>query len=150
MPLAAQTIVDLTATAVAAAAGLSATTFTDRAWPLDAGGLPAALVIAGDEQVEPGTVHGLEAHELAVLVELRVSAASALDDAMHNLTSAVLTQIHGSAARSARVAAGVQHFHTRSITRSMERGGEAKVGAVDIELIARFYVAPSAPDTIVH
>jgi hypothetical protein len=150
MTLAAQTVVDLTAAAVRTVVALSSSTHTDRAWPFDEAELPAARVLAGPEDFEPGTIHGLELHQLTVEVELRVSAAADLDDAMHDLTAAVLTAVHGTAAVSARRSAGVQSFDTRSIARRMEPAGQAKAGAVDIEFLARFYTQASAPETIVN
>lgn len=148
--LAAQTVVNLVATAVQAAAGLASSTHTDRAWPLEESQLPAARVLAASEDIEPGTIHGLQQHQLTVRCELRVSALSALDDAMHDLTAAVLTQVFASGAVSARGAAGVQNFRTVRVEREMESTGQAKVGAVDIEFLATFYTQAAAPETIIN
>lgn len=151
MTLAAQTVVDLVAAAVRTATGYSSSGHTDRAWPLDESELPAAVVIADGEEIETATVHGpaLEIHDLDVVVKLRVKAASSLDDAMHSATALVLTALYGTTAANARLAAGVQSFSTLRIDRDMSEHGQAKVGAVDITLRARFAVLANAPETIV-
>lgn len=150
MTLAAQQVVDHVATYVRAAAGLSASTFTDRAWSFETSELPAARVTADDEEFNGETVHEphIQIHDLDVLAELRVEAVDNLDDAMHDLTQAVLEQVHGSAAVAARAALGVRGFRCARIRRDMERTGQGAVGAVDITFRARFATLSNNPSQL--
>lgn len=150
--LAAQTVIDLIAAAVRSVPAFAAgNTTTDRGWPLDEVELPAARVLADDEEIELQSVHSprVEVHLLEVDVDLRVKATANLDDAMHDATAAVLTAIYGTTAVNARLAAGVQALETSRIERRLQSDGQAKTAAVLIKLRARFAAFANAPETIV-
>lgn len=150
MTLAAAQVIDALAARVAAAALFVGKTYTDRAWPLDASELPAARVLALDEDIDLATVHApsIQLHELQIVAELRVSAVSGLDDAMHAAAAQVLTSVGSSLARAAFAAAGIKTFKTRRISRRMEAQGQAAIGAIDITFIAQFNTRSDAPETI--
>lgn len=151
MALASAQVIDSVAARVAATVLFAGTrTTTDRAFPFDEAELPAARVLAEDEEFEDPTVHTpqIELHELDIGVELRVSALSALDDAMHAAAAQVLTSVHSAAAVSARRALGIKAFRTLRISRRMAERGPAKVGAIDITFRARFATRSDAPETI--
>lgn len=150
--LAAHSVVDLVAAAVRTVPAFSAAnTTTDRGWPLDEVELPAARVLAGDEEIETQSVHQprIEVHLLDVDVELRVKATANLDDVMHDATASVLTAVYGTTAVNARLAAGVQSLETARIERRLQSEGQAKAAAVFIQLRARFAAFANAPETIV-
>lgn len=148
--LAGAQVINAVADRVRAAALFATSTSTDRAWPFDSAELPAARVLAGDEDFQLLTVHApqLEQHELRITAELRVSAVSGLDAAMNAAAAQVLTAVGSSTARAAFAAAGIQEFSTRGITRRMQSEGQATVGAIDITFIARFTTRSDAPETI--
>lgn len=151
MPLASAQVIDSVAARVAATALFAgARTCTDRGYPFDEAELPAARVLAGDEEFDVGTVHTpqIEIHDLDINAELRVTALSALDDAMHAAAAQVLTAMHAPAAVSARAALGIKAFRTVRIERRMDERGQAKVGAIDITFRARFATRSDAPETI--
>lgn len=149
--LAAAQVIEVVASRVALAPDLAASTYTDHPWPFAVEELPAARVIAGTEEIGEQTINRspVERHDLDVVVELRVQASEQLHSAMHAITAAALTQLHSNASVQALADIGVTCFRTNRIERRMDDEGEAKAGAVDIFLTARFFAGASTPEAIV-
>lgn len=149
MTLAAQQVVDLVA-GIVAAAQPSYDNRTDKPWPADEAGLTSfAVSDEGDENT--GTdVHSdpVEIHDLTTRITLRVSSVDSLNAAMSAATAAVLTSVNSPSARAALAAAGVRVWSWQRTGRDRQRGGQASVGLVDIDFLARYAVLASAPETI--
>jgi hypothetical protein len=137
MTLAAAQVVDaIAARLIGTAAG---GVFTDRAWPIDAGALPAWKVYATQEDVSPGSIGDLEEHQLVVECRGIVAAVTGLDDAMNALAAAGLAAIHAS---------GFANFValTDGIRRAMAQEAGADVAVVTVLIAAQFYVHASTPE----
>lgn len=141
MALAAAQVVDALAARVAVQAGLgTGGAKTSRVWPWGEEELPACRVFAQDEQVQLATQEGLNQHNLAVDVQYTCRATADLDDAMHALAAAGLPLLFANP-----VPYGLQ---LTGITRETATEGEAAVGRITLQLLAIFFAAPQAPETI--
>jgi hypothetical protein len=90
-----QVVHALAALLVAAGTDLGAKVYTDRFEPIAEAGLPAALVLAGDEQITPLTVHApkINQHELDVMVAIKAHKAAGLDALLDTLKLQVLRAV---------------------------------------------------------
>lgn len=141
MTLAAATVVDALAARLATQAGLGTGGIkTTRMWPWSEAELPAVRVFAGPEVVEAVTLAGVNQHALDVDVQYTVRAVADLDDAMHALAAAGLTLLF-----AGTLPYGLQ---LTGITRSTATEGDAAVGVITLQLACTYFVAPSAPETI--
>lgn len=123
---------------------------TDKPWPADKSALAAFSVSAEGEENSGTTVHApaIEVHDLTVRIALRVAAASGLNSAMDSATASALTAVNASGALTAIAAAGVQVWSWQRTDRDRKSTGEADIGLVEIDYLARFAVAANAPETI--
>jgi hypothetical protein len=148
MTLAARQVVVLVASLIDAATTLA--DYTDKPWPADKANLPAFAVADDDEDDGGSTIHSpsIEIHDLTVRIELRVAAVTGLNAAMAAATAEVLTAVNAPSAVSALAAAGVQVWRWVRTERDRKSTGEADIGVVYIDYLARFAVAANAPETI--
>jgi hypothetical protein len=144
MPLARDTIIEHVATRLAAP--------TDRVHPLDEGELPGWRVGSDiPESITPAFIDGsVNEHRLPIVAEGFVRAVDDSDAAAHALASAALAAIF-----AAPVPYGLQHEGTevdfeeaRAPTPGRQQAGESAVVAIRLRLSAHYFVAPSAPDSI--
>jgi hypothetical protein len=135
MPLARDTVIEHVATRLGAP--------TDRVHPFDEGELPAWRVGSDiPESVTPAFIDGsVNEHRLPIVAEGFVRAVDDSDAAAHALASAALAAIF-----AAPVPYGLQHEGTEVDPGDPEH--EAATRAVRLRLSAHYFVAPSAPDSI--
>lgn len=141
MALAAAQVIDALAARIDALGAYTGRVFTSRAWPLDEASLPAWRVTAEDEEIGGATL-GNYVHEHTLQVEARgyCRATANLDDAMHAMAVAALPVLF-----AAPVPYALEH---KGIGREMATEGEAAVGVITLRLQAKFFTAPTAPETI--
>lgn len=142
MALAAAQVVTALAARLAAQSTLGAGGVkTSRTWPWEEADLPACRIYAVDEQVDLATQEGINQHLLSVDAQYTVKDTLQLDDAMHAQASAGLALLF----------AGVLPYGLQltGITRQTATEGESAVGQITLQLRCQFYVAPSAPETII-
>ena len=138
--LAAAQVVDAVAARIAALPAYSGRVFTSRLWPLADADLPAWRVTAAEEPVLPGTISGINEHQLLVEARGYHRATADLDDTLHAMASAAL---------AALFAPPVPHgLQLERIDRDTTTDGEAAHGVVTLSLRAVFHVDPAAPDTL--
>jgi hypothetical protein len=135
MALARDTVIEHVATRLGAP--------TDRVHPLDEGELPTWRVGSDiPESVSPAFVDGsVNEHRLPIVAEGFVRAADDSDAAAHALASAALSALF-----TPPVPYGLQHEGTEVDPGDPEH--EAATRAVRLRLSAHYFVAPSAPDSI--
>lgn len=128
--------------------------FTDRAWPLTLGALPAWNVFADDEEIKALTVSQDPTQEHRLSVECRgyVTANSELDEAMAALAEEALAAVANlspaapDALSTLRPRVTVRPAYIR---REMQSEGQAHVGRVTLLFPATFRTRMSAPSLIV-
>lgn len=142
MALAAAQVVDALAARLAAQAGLgTGGVKTSRAWPWSEAELPACRVFAAEEVVAGSALGGdINQHVLAVEAQYTVRATADLDDAMHALAAAGQALLFAPTVPYGLQLVGIQ--------REMAAEGEAAVGRITLQLQTTFFVAPSAPESI--
>lgn len=140
MTLAAATVVDALASRLAPMPATGGRVYTSRAWPLAEADLPAWRVTAEDEQVTPESLDGVNTHSLVVSARAYARAAADLDDTLHALAASGLAILF----------AGTPPYSLQldSIERQLATEGEAAVGVITLNTRATYFVAPSAPETI--
>lgn len=116
--------------------------FTDRAHPLEDAQLPSWKVFAMSESIDITTFDGAQTHDLSIECQGFVKALSAIDDAMHTLAAAALTQIYGTAFTNFTL-------RTTGINRQMAEVNGADVGLVTLRLQALFHTYASAPEVLI-
>lgn len=140
MTLAAATVVDTLAGLLVPMAATGGRVYTSRTWPIDEASLPAWRVTAGSEDVTPESMDGVNTHSLVVSARAYARASADLDDTLHALAASGLALLF----------AGTPPHDLRldSINRQIATEGEAAVGVITLNTRATYYVAPSAPETI--
>jgi len=140
MALAAAQVVDALAARLTPVVATGGRVYTSRWWPITEGELPAWQVLAEDEAVEPADLDGVNVHRLTVQCAGYTRAVNDLDDRLHDLAEAGLTAL-----------CALPRIHGAQITaidRTVEQTGEAAVGVIRLRLETTFYVAQTAPGTI--
>jgi hypothetical protein len=140
MALAAAQVVDALAARLVPMVATAGRVYTSRAWPLADADLPAWLVTAEDEAVQPDTVEPVNRHDLTVNATLYAKAAANLDDTLHNHAAAGLALLF-----AAPVPYGLQ---LQRISRRLGGDPEDARGAITLQLGAVFWAAPATPETI--
>lgn len=140
MALAAAQVVDTLAALVNAQAAVAGRVKTSRTWPWAEDQLPAVRVFVSDEVAEQATLDGINAHRAAVDVQYTARATADLDDVLHALAAGGLALLFAGSPPYGLSLAG--------IARETATEGEAAVGRITLQLQTLFYVAPSAPETI--
>jgi hypothetical protein len=140
MALAAATVVDALAARLLPMPATAGRVYTSRLWPLTEADLPAWRVTAEEEGVSPAQLDGVNAHSLLIEAACTTRATSDLDDSLHALAASGLALLF-----AGTVPFGLQ---LERIDRYLSQEGEASVGVVTLSLRALFFVAPSAPETI--
>lgn len=163
MTLAAAQVIDAIATRITGLSIAGSNVYTSRAWPLTEALLPAWRVVAGDEDVEPQTVHPnlLQQHTLQVELRGHAKATSDLDDALHALAEEVLTAVFRARVVTDPMAIpptvadaldnlyGKLQVSLRRIERVLQEEGEAVLGLIVVTLRVIFRTRASAPGTLV-
>lgn len=141
MTLAAAQVVDAVAARLVPLAATGGRVFTDRAWPLEQGDLPAWRVTAQTETVESAQVNDdTNLHQLDIVAEAVARATSAIDDTLHSLAAGGMALLF---------ALPVPHYlQLTSIEREFSGSGEAALGRILISMRATYYVRQSTPETI--
>lgn len=141
MALASSQVIDAVAArfAVTVAAGQ---VFTDRAHPLEDAQLPSWKIFAGAESIDSATLDGVELHDLDIQCQGFVKAITGLDDAMHALVAAALTQLYATPFNNFTL-------RTTGINRQMAEVNGADVGLVTLRLQALFHTYASAPEVLI-
>jgi hypothetical protein len=142
MALAAAQVIDAIAARISGLALAGNRVYTSRAWPLTEADLPAARVLAGDEEVRALTVHPntLQEHTLDVDIEGYVRHINTVDDAMHALAEAGLALLF-----TEPLPHGLQLV---GINRDTSSEGVAAVARITLQLQCTYFVAPAAPGVI--
>jgi DNA-binding phage protein len=153
MALAAAQVIDAIAARISGLALAGNRVYTSRAWPLTEADLPAARVLAGDEEVRVLTVHPntLQEHTLDVDIEGYVRHINTVDDAMHALAAQWLAQLFKLVppADALNTIASKLQISLQRISRSMQAEGQATLGRIVITLRVIFRTRASAPETLV-
>lgn len=143
MALAAAQVVSTLAALLAPQSGLgTGGVKTSRSWPWAEADLPACRLYAADEAVDQVAADStINQHTLDVRAEYTARATADLDDAMHALAAAGLALLFAGSPPP-------HGLRLTSIERAMATEGEAAVGRITLGLQSTFFVAPSAPQTI--
>lgn len=142
MALASAQVVDAVAALLAPMAATGGRVYTSRSWPLEESGLPAWRVTAQDEAVESMDLSGsVSRHTLAIDADCYARDNADIDDTLHDLAAAGLTLLFaGTPPHGLELVA---------INRTLQEQGEAAMGRITLRLLASYFVAPSAPQTII-
>lgn len=151
--LAAGQVIDAMATRLTGLALAGSRVYTSRTWPLSEEELPAWRVQAGDEDIEPVTVHpdALQQHALQVELRGHARAVASLDDSLHALAAEALTAVFDTTppADALNTIASKLQVTLRRIERAVATEGEAAIGLVILTLRVIFRTRASAPETLV-
>lgn len=150
MTLASAQVIDAVVTRLSGNTPASTRVYPSRLWPLAEADLPAWRVSAGDEEIEPETVHypAILLHRLPVRCEGYVKANADADDAMHLMAEQALAALYGSQANTA-LGLNVQSNHPARIERDVVSEGQANLGRITVELAIKYRTAANAPGTII-
>ena len=140
MALAAAQVVDALAARLTGLPLTGSRVYTSRWWPITEGELPAWQVTAEDEAVEPGDISGINLHRLTVQCSGYARAVNNLDDSLHDLAEQGITAVCALPRLYGAQLVGIE--------RSVEQAGESAVGVIRVRLETIFYVAQTAPGTI--
>jgi hypothetical protein len=140
MALAAAQVVDAIAARLTGLPLAGSRVYTSRLWPLTEPELPAWRVTAESEDVEAAMADGANQHLLEVVCAGYVRATDNLDDSLHALAAEGLTAVCALPALYGTQVTGIE--------RDAVKEGEAAMGVIRCRLLTRFFVAPSAPETI--
>lgn len=141
MTLAAQQVVDALAARLVPMAATGGRVATSRTWPWAEVELPAWRVTAEDEAVEEAATDPFNQHDLSISASASSRAVQDLDDTLHALAASGLTLLFAEPVPHSLRLTGIQ--------RRLSTEGEAATGLVTLQLQCRYFVAPSAPETII-
>lgn len=139
MTLAAAQVIDAIAARLAPHVATGGRVYTSRSWPIAT--LPAWRIVADQEAVESAAVDPFNVHTLDISASAYTRAVADVDDAMHTLAADGMALIF-----AGTVPYGIA---LTGITRRMEGEGEASVGIITLQLRCVYWVAASAPETII-
>lgn len=125
--------------------------FLGRGWALDERELPAWVIVPGDEEIAPQTMHypALQEHTLNVEATAKVRATQDVDDVMHAFAAQGLAALQGSRDRMALAPLAGVTVRCVGIGRDLVAEGEAAVGALTLRLLVTFRTRQNAPETLV-
>ena len=151
MPLASAQVIDGIVARLVADGATAGKVFAGRGWSHDESELPAWVVTAQAESIEPQTIHypALQIHTLNVDAVVKCRAAQDLDDAMPALAVAGINALQGTLARAALTPLVNVGVFVTAINRELIAEGEAAIGALTLSLLVTFNTMQNAPGVLV-
>ena len=151
MPLASAQVTDAIVARLVADGATAGKVFAGRGWSLDESELPAWVVTAQAESIEPQTIHypALQLHTLNIDAVAKCRAVQDLDDTMHALAEAGISALQSTLARASLSPLVNVTMFVVAINRELIAEGEAAIGALTLSLLVTFNTMQNAPGVLV-
>lgn len=132
-----QTIREAAATKVTGLTTTSTRVFQSRMVPQESSALPCLLVTTNDEEVLPGTIHGMQDRRLKLVITGIAKATGSIDDTLDTIAAEVETAMNTFTYRN----------QLNEIRVDFDESLEKPVGRIDMEFEINYFTTAGTPGT---